>query len=155
MAKTIKEIIIMLLICLATMLILAIALYQFIPNRKAVPEITTYVATDEIQDLLADDIDTRSEEVILTYESGTGSEYSVTSSDLKNYQSTNDYVPGKSNPFAAYSPTTDGTGEGTETSGNSDNQSTGTNTNTDTNTNESEDIKTTTPSVNSQNTGTK
>ena len=102
MAKTIKEIIIMLLICLVTMLILAIALYQYIPNRKVVPEIVKYVATEEVQDLLEDDIDTRKDEdnVILTYE--------VTSSDLNNYQSSNIYVPGKSNPFAVYAPSTSG-----------------------------------------------
>ena len=34
MAKVIKEIIIMLVICLLTMLVLAIALYRYIPNRK-------------------------------------------------------------------------------------------------------------------------
>ena len=95
MAKAIKEIIIMLLICLVAMLILAIVLYKYIPNRKVVPEVVTYAATEEVQDLLNDNIDTKSDSdnVILTYE--------VTSSDLKNYQSTNTYVPGKSNPFAA------------------------------------------------------
>lgn len=94
MAKAIKEIIIMLLICLITMLILAIVLYKYIPNRKVVPEVVTYTATEDIQDLLNDNIDTKSDSdnVILTYE--------VTSSDLKNYQDINTYVPGKSNPFA-------------------------------------------------------
>lgn len=104
MAKTIKEIIILLLVCLVTMLILAIALYQYIPNRKVVPEIKKYAATEEIQDLLEDNIDTKKEDedVILTYE--------VTSSDLNNYQSTNVYVPGKTNPFAEYSHSTSGEG---------------------------------------------
>ena len=95
MAMAIKEIIIMLLICLITMLILAIVLYKYIPNRKVVPEVVTYTATEDIQDLLNDNIDTKSDSdnVILPYE--------VTSSDLKNYQDINTYVPGKSNPFAA------------------------------------------------------
>lgn len=140
MAKTIKEIIIMLLVCLVTMLVLAIALYQYIPNRKAVPEIVTYVATEDVQDLLEDDIDTRSDDdnVILTYE--------VTSSDLNNYQRINAYVPGKSNPFAAYSgtPTTEATD-----SNNGENQNSG----TETNPNQS--TESTTPSVYSQNSGTK
>lgn len=105
MTKAIKEIIIMLLICLITMLIFAIALYKYVPNRKIIPEVVAYVATEEIQDLLNDNIDTKSEEdnVILTYE--------VTSSDLKNYQSTNIYVPGKSNPFAAVDTSTTVEGE--------------------------------------------
>ena len=94
MAKVIKEIIIMLVICLLTMLVLAIALYRYIPNRKAVPEVVTYTASEDVQDLLEDNIDTKSDQdnVILTYE--------VTASDLSGYQSTNTYVPGKSNPFA-------------------------------------------------------
>ena len=94
MAKVIKEIIIMLVICLLTMLVLAIALYRYIPNRKAVPEVVTYTGSEDVQDLLEDNIDTKSDQdnVILTYE--------VTASDLSGYQSTNTYIPGKSNPFA-------------------------------------------------------
>ena len=94
MAKVIKEIIIMFVICLLTMLVLAIALYRYIPNRKAVPEVVTYTASEDVQDLLEDNIDTKSDQdnVILTYE--------VTASDLSGYQSTNTYIPGKSNPFA-------------------------------------------------------
>lgn len=94
MTKAIKEIIIMLLVCFITMLVLAIALYKFLPNKKSVPEITTYEVSEQVQDLLEDNIDQKSaeERVLLTYE--------VTSSDLSGYQVTNDYVPGKSNPFA-------------------------------------------------------
>ena len=120
MTKVIKEIIIMLLICLVTMLVLAIALYKYIPNRKVVPEVVSYTASDEVKDLLADNIDTKSDKdnVILTYE--------VTASDLNGYQSTNIYVPGKSNPFAAASKSTstDGGRDGiqSEDNGNSGSQ---------------------------------
>ena len=70
MTKAIKEIAIMLLVCLVTMLILAIALYKYIPNKKNVPEINKYVASEQVKDLLEDDIDTRSDnkKVLLTYE---------------------------------------------------------------------------------------
>lgn len=141
MAKTIKEIIIMLLVCLVTMLVLAIVLYQYIPNRKAVPEIITYAATEDVQLLLDDDIDQRSDDdqVILTYE--------VTESDLNSYQNTNDYVPGKANPFAAYSGTP--TGEETSTDTTQENEDGETSSST------GEKIETSTPSVYSQNTGTK
>ena len=154
MAKAIKEIIIMLLICLVTMLILAIVLYKYIPNRKVVPEVVTYAATEEVQDLLNDNIDTKSnsDNVILTYE--------VTSSDLKNYQSTNTYVPGKSNPFAAVDSST--TVAGTSTSSNSNgNSNSGSNENTGNSTKQPSDNsqntnknESTNPSV-YQNTGTK
>lgn len=113
MAKVIKEIIIMLLVCLLSMLVLAIVLYKYIPNRKTVPEVVKYTASEEVKDLLDDTIDTKgnSDNVILTYE--------VTASDLSGYQSANTYVPGKSNPFAAASSST--TADDGNNNGNSDN----------------------------------
>ena len=121
MTKAVKEIIIMLLVCLITMLVLAVALYKFLPNKKSVPEIATYEVSEQVQDLLEDNIDQKSDEdrVILTYE--------VTSSDLSGYQVTNDYVPGKSNPFAEASKSVDPeeadtTNSGTGESGTSSNE---------------------------------
>ena len=94
--KIIKETIIMLLACLVTMLIFAIVLYKFIPNRKTVAEVKEYKASESVQTLLEDNVDSGDKsEVILSYE--------VTSRDLNNYQKTNAYVPGKQNPFAAAS----------------------------------------------------
>ena len=93
MAKIIKEIIIMLLICLAGMLLFAVVLYEYIPNRKVVPEIAQYNASEKIKELKADDIDKKNETIIKTFE--------VTSSDLTNYKIANDYVAGKSNPFGS------------------------------------------------------
>ena len=94
--KIIKETIIMLLTCLVTMLIFAIVLYKFIPNRKTVAEVKEYNASESVQTLLEDNVDSGDKsEVILSYE--------VTSRDLNNYQKTNAYVPGKQNPFAAAS----------------------------------------------------
>lgn len=94
--KVIKETIIMLLACLVTMLIFAIVLYKFVPNRKTVAEVKEYKASESVQTLLEDNVDSGDKsEVILSYE--------VTSKDLNNYQKTNAYVPGKQNPFAAAS----------------------------------------------------
>lgn len=116
MAKIIKEIIIVLLICLISMLIFAITLYNYIPNRKVVAEVTQYQTTPEVQTLLADNIDSQENEIVLTYE--------VTSKDLNNFEAKNEYVPGKANPFAAAtkSTTTEGgdgnTGNTSNTAGN-------------------------------------
>lgn len=93
MAKIIKEIIIMLLICLISMLVLAIVLYDYIPNRKVVAEIAQYETPKEIETQLSDDIDSEEKEVVLTYK--------VTSSDLNTFESKNEYTPGKANPFSA------------------------------------------------------
>lgn len=105
MAKIIKEIIIILLICLISMLIFAIALYNYIPNRKIVAEVSQYETSAEVEALLADNIDSKDNEVVLTYE--------VTSKDLNNFEVKNEYVPGKANPFAATtSKTTTESGDG-------------------------------------------
>jgi len=107
MAKVVKEIIIMLLICLISMLLLAVILYDYIPNRKVVAEVSTYTTSEEIEAQLADDIDSEEKEVVLTYE--------VTSKDLSSYEITNEYVPGKANPFAAVADTVEGEAEGNST----------------------------------------
>ena len=100
MAKIIKEIIMLLLVCLVALLLLAVVFYEFIPTRKNVSEVSSYKDTAKISELLSDDID---KNVILTYEEG---EYEVTSSDLKNYEVAEKYVPGKANPFAPPESTT-------------------------------------------------
>lgn len=119
MTKTIKEIVIMLLVSLGILLILAIALYQYIPSRKQVPEITKYSATEEVQDLLEDDIITR------TKNREPIERYKVTSSDISSYQKQQEYIPGKIDPFAEYSSGTTGepstsTGDNTGSSGKED-----------------------------------
>ena len=127
MSKIIKEIIIMLLICLITMLIFAILLYDYVPNRKVVAEVTQYTTSPETQNLLADNIDSGENEVVLTYE--------VTSKDLSSYEISNEYVPGKANPFEA---TSSGSTSG-EANDNTTNTTTNSNTITNTNNDENED----------------
>ena len=94
MSNAIREIIICLLVILIIMLALAIAFYTYLPNKKSIPSIEEYIASEEIQDSLNDDIDTR-----LSQESKPVYTYEVTSSDLANYQKEDDYIPMKLNPF--------------------------------------------------------
>lgn len=123
MSKIIKEIIIVLLVILLSMLIFSVALYEYIPSRKQSAALTTYTATESVTNLLQDSVATENSEVILTYE--------VTNTDLNNYEKANEYVPGKQNPFAAYSaPTTTENPDGSNqnsTSGNTSASSGGTN----------------------------
>ena len=126
MSKIIKEIIIMLIICLIAMLLFAILLYDYVPNRKVVAEVTQYTTSQETQNLLADNIDSEENEVVLTYE--------VTSQDLSSYEVSNEYVPGKANPFEAVSSGTTGEDSDDNTT------NTTTNSNTTTNNDENEDI---------------
>ena len=102
MGSIIKEVIIMLLVCLVGILLFAVIFYEFIPNRKVVAETVKYQATSEVRQLLSDNVDNRENQVLKTY--------TVTSSDLNNYEQTNDYVPGKADPFAEVSESIKGKG---------------------------------------------
>lgn len=118
MAKTvIKQIIITLLLCLVIMLILAVLLYAYIPNNKVIPESVSYTAPEEAQEVLKEAAVDETQ-VIMTYE--------IKASDLTNAEKTNEYNPGKVNPFSSYVVEED---ETTSTNGstNSTNGSTSTN----------------------------
>lgn len=122
MAKNvIKEIIIVLLLCLAIILILGVILYEYVPSNKVIPEKVSYTTPENVKEELnkAD-----STNIITTYE------YNVEASDLNNYKRVSDYVPGKQNPFSSYdTEATSGenttTGNSSTTTGNN-NTSTGT-----------------------------
>ena len=106
--KVIKEIIIMLLLCLAIILILGVLLYEYVPSNKIIPDEVSYTTPEAVQEELSKSEDVENDEVILTY--------SVDSTDLDNYERINTYVPGKPNPFSPYNETST-SGEDTTQSG--------------------------------------
>lgn len=134
MAKNvIKEIIILLLLCLAIILLLGILLYEYVPMSKTVPNPVSYTTPEDVQQELASSSDVDNSQIILTYE--------VDSTDLNNYERINDYQPGKANPFSSYetsgeNTTTNGsaTGGNSTSSGSSSSNSNNTNTSSSGNT---------------------
>lgn len=95
MAKTIfKEIIIMLLLCLAIIIVLGLLLYDYVPMSKIVPEPVSYTTPEEVQQELKEAGEVDESQVIMTYQ--------VDSTDLNNYKTINKYKPGKANPFSSY-----------------------------------------------------
>lgn len=88
----IKEVIIILLLALAIILILGIMLYEYVPSNKIIPETIAYITPESVQQELQTSNEVDSTEVVITYQ--------IDSTDLKNYQKINEYVPGKKNPFA-------------------------------------------------------
>lgn len=116
MAKNIvKEIIIILLLCLAIILILGILLYEYAPMSKTVPNPVSYTTPESIQQELSSSSDVDNSQIIMTYE--------VDSSDLNNYERINDYQPGKANPFSSYETSGDNTTGGNTSSGGSNTNS--------------------------------
>lgn len=94
MPKFVKETIIVLLVILASMLLFAVLLYDFIPNRIQTKETVSYTASESVRSMLQDSVAKETENIILTYE--------VTGTDLTNYEKAKEYVPGKQNPFEVY-----------------------------------------------------
>lgn len=92
-----KESIIMILLCAAIALILAVIFYDFIPINKVIPETITYAMPEELSEVkeeLRNTFSDESENVVLTYE--------VTEEDLSEYKQTSAYKAGKANPFGIY-----------------------------------------------------
>ena len=89
-----KELIIVLLLCLAIILILAILLYEYVPMSKVVPEPVSYTTPEDVKQELLEAGEIDESQVIMTYE--------VDSSDLNNYERIKNYNPGKANPFSSY-----------------------------------------------------
>ena len=135
MSKSIiKEIIIILLLCLAIIVVLGLLLYEYVPMSKVVPEPVSYTTPEDVKQELLEAGEIDENQVIMTYE--------VDSSDLNKYERIKNYNPGKANPFSSYQAetnTTSSNGETTSTTGgttNNANGSTGTNTGTNSSNNE-------------------
>ena len=95
MAKTIiKELIIVLLLCLAIILILGILMYEYVPITKTIPNQVSYTTPQDAKEELQAASEISEDQIVMTYE--------VNSSDLNNYKKTQDYKPGKANPFSSY-----------------------------------------------------
>lgn len=130
----IKEIIILLLLTLAIILILGVLLYGFLPTNKIIPEAVSYTTPANIQSELQSDENIDDSEVVVTYQ--------IDSTDLSNYKKTQDYVPGKKNPFETIDTTDETTGNETTTE------------ETQTNSNVSKDTTTTSTATGSTSTST-
>ncbi len=122
----IKEIIIMLLLCVAILLILGVLFYDYIPSNKVVPGKIAYSTPENIQEEVNEEV-IEANKTKITYE--------VTDADLNIYKQSNSYVPGKRDPFSMESTQTTGNSTGgttnnneeiVETNTNSDPNSTGT-----------------------------
>lgn len=127
MAKNvIKEMIIILLLCLAIILVLGLILYEYVPTGKIIPEEVSYTTPSEIKEEINKGENVEDEQVILTY--------SVDSTDLRNYERINTYVPGKTNPFSSYDTSST---QGNNTTNGSQNNGNGSSSNTNSGNNNS------------------
>lgn len=122
--SAIKEIFIILLLCIAIILILGIILYDYIPINTEIPTAEAYVTPNNVQQEMEEEIIQENDVTIITYE--------VTDSDLNVYKQTGSYVEGKANPFSLSS----SSNTSTNTDSNEENADGNTNTSGNTSTNE-------------------
>ena len=110
--SVIKELIIVLLLCLAIILILGILLYEYVPASKTIPNEVSYTTPEEVKEELMAAGEVDESKIVMTYE--------IDSATLNNYKRIQNYKPGKANPFADSSSQTSGSdtsdGSGTSTS---------------------------------------
>ena len=128
MSKSIiKEIIIILLLCLAIIVVLGLLLYDYVPMAKVVPEPVSYTTPEDVKEELVQAGEVDDNQVIMTYE--------VNSSDLNNYEKIKNYNPRKANPFSSYQSQTNENGNATDGNTTSTTGSTKDTTNANTNSN--------------------
>lgn len=125
----VKELIIVLLLCLAIILLLGILLYEYVPMNKTVPNTEAYATPNNVKAELKEE--NANGDLIQTYE--------IDSSDLDDFKRVQNYKPGKADPFSSYDETPSSTGTnttlnnsstGNTTSGQTDNTANTTNNNT-------------------------
>lgn len=108
MAKSIfKNVIMLLLLIIVILLILGIFFYGILPSNKIVPEKVQYALPDTLQQELNVTLeDEQQQNTLVTYV--------VKGSDMDKYAATNNYDPGKIDPFADNSGTNNNTTTATE-----------------------------------------
>lgn len=87
----IKEVFIMILLCIAIVLILGILLYDYIPSNKVIPVKEAYETPNDVKEEINEQI-TEIEKTEISYE--------ITDADLNLYKQTSSYRPGKPDPFS-------------------------------------------------------
>lgn len=109
MKSIIREILIIILLCVAIALILCIVFYNYIPSNITVPsKIEAYTTSNTIKNEINEEVAEYPKQNIV---------FEITDSDLTLYKQSQSYDPGKANPFAAESTTNSGaTTTGTSTS---------------------------------------
>lgn len=117
--EIIKDLFISVLFVACIVLILCVLFYDKTSLSKVIPESEEFLISNEMeQDLAQGDLDASKEVVV---------NYYIDASDLKKYEKTNEYIKGKSNPFAAVVDTEDNTDEDENVAEGDKNQSSNTN----------------------------
>lgn len=136
----VKELIIVLLLCLAIILLLGILLYEYVPMNKTVPNTEAYATPNNVKAELKEE--NANGDLIQTYE--------INSSDLDDFKRVQNYKPGKADPFSSYEESESSTGTSTTVNNSSAGNTTNNNLSGTTNNETNNTSTTTTNNTNSQ-----
>lgn len=111
--SVLKEIFIMLLLCIAIVLILGVIFYNYIPTNKTIPnKLAEYTTPENVKAEIDEKLsETEKQEI----------SYQIDGADLKLYSQSHAYTTGKTNPFSASTKVDENT-ENTENTGNTTNK---------------------------------
>ena len=118
--SVIKEILIMLLLCIAIVLIFGLLFYDYIPTNKMIPAKEAYITPNEVKEEINETI-TELEKTEISYE--------ITDADLNIYKQSSSYKPGKKDPFSLSVENTSSTNGNKNNNGNTSNGDNGNNQN--------------------------
>lgn len=90
--EIIKQIIISVLIVICIIIVLSLIFYDKIALTRVIPEAEEYFISEKMEEEIEESDLESTEEVVIKYH--------IDSSDLRKYEKANEYVKGKSNPFA-------------------------------------------------------
>ena len=95
-----KEVIIILLLCIAILLVLSIMFYDYNPITKVVPNKVAYTTPEDVTNILEEENISANVEIEKRV-------YTIDGSDLTIYQKSKTYDPSKENPFVSTPTSTD------------------------------------------------
>ena len=127
-----KEVIIVLILCIAILLILSVMFYDYNPITKVVPNKVAYNTPDDIAEIIQ-------EETLNTMVETEKRVYTIDGSDLNIYQRSQTYDPSKENPFVSSPVSSDSTST-SEVKVNTDGSSSGSTSSASSTTNSSSSI---------------
>lgn len=104
--KLLRQIVLIVIFMAIAILLSQVILYDYASNDKTVSEPAKYEREEKVKTALSTNIDQSQDGTSIEFpndvEITNAGKYEITNTDLNNYEKTNEYNPGKVNPFSSY-----------------------------------------------------
>lgn len=133
--KLLRQIVLIIIFMAIAILLSQVILYDYASNDKTVSKVKKYERTEKVEKALSSNTDTSQNGESIEFTNGgevsINGKYEVTNTDLNNYEKTNDYNPGKVNPFSSYTTDNKTGNDSNSEENNSNTENSGNNNSTD------------------------